>query len=70
MRRRELLKMINEHARRNGKKVTYREGGNHTFYTVGETVFPIGRHVEVKPGEARNIVRKLVKEFGEGWSKK
>jgi hypothetical protein len=70
MKRKELLKLINEHARRTGKKVTYREGGNHTFYTVGSTKFPIGRHVEVKPGEERNIVRKLVKEFGKDWELK
>jgi len=69
MKRRELIKLINEHARRAGVEVTYREGANHTFFTVGSTSFPIGRHVEVKPGEERNIMRKLVKEFGKEWSK-
>ncbi len=70
MKRKELLKLINEHARIHGKKVTFREGGNHTVVTVGSTTFPIGRHVELKRGEERGIVRKLSKEFGTDWRRK
>lgn len=70
MKRKELIKLINEHARMHGKKITFREGGKHTIYTVGNTTFPIGRHVELKRSEVRSIVRELSKEFGTEWRRK
>lgn len=70
MKRKELIRLINEHARRTGKNVTYREGGRHTACTVGATTVSIGRHVEIKRGEERSIVRELSKEFGTDWRRK
>ena len=67
MKRKELIRLINEHERIRDKKVTFREGGNHTIYTVGNTTFPIGRHVELRRSEVRSIVRELSKEFGTDW---
>ena len=70
MKRKDLIKLIDKHARQHQKKVTYREGGNHTICTVGKTTFPIGRHAELKRGEVRSIVGKLAQEFGKDWRKK
>ena len=30
-----------------------REGGNHTIYTNGETIIPVGRHREISPKTAQ-----------------
>jgi capsular polysaccharide biosynthesis protein len=70
MKRKELLRLINKHARIHGKKVTFREGGNHTIYQIGNTKIYVSRHVELSPGESGDSVRKLENEFGKGWEKK
>ncbi len=52
-----------------GKKVTVREGGNHTVVTLGNSMTEIPRHREIPKGTVRKIVKDLEPELGERWLK-
>ena len=64
-----MLRRIRRRARELGRVVTESEGGRHTKLTVGNTKLIIGRHRELKPGEARAILRILEDELGNEWWK-
>lgn len=60
MKRQELLRRLTAAARAQG--VTFalvREGGNHTVYSFGGKMIPIGRHVEIPERTARGILRSV-----------
>jgi mRNA interferase HicA len=59
MKRRDLLKRINQIARTNGLAVTITEGGSHTKVTVGDKTTTVPRHAEINELTARGILRYL-----------
>ena len=63
------MRAIERRAKMMGKKVTVREGGNHTIVTVSNSVAEIPRHREIPKGTVRKIVKDLEPEFGEWWLK-
>ena len=63
------MRAIERRAKMIGKKVTVREGGNHTVVTLGNSMTEIPRHREIPKGTVRKIVKDLEPELGERWLK-
>jgi hypothetical protein len=68
MRKKELLRMIQERAKSCG--ITFRKsrsGSNHDIYTLGNTTLIIGRHSTLKPNDARATLNQTESELGAKW---
>lgn len=60
MKRRELVKELQELARQRGLTLDLvRRGGNHDIYQVGDFRFPVARHAEIPELTARKILKEV-----------
>ncbi|AHU89709.1 hypothetical protein CQ11_06680 [Trueperella pyogenes] len=58
MKRRDLIKQLEQIARSKGERLLLAEGGNHTKATIGQWSEPIPRHREIHDLLARAILRR------------
>ncbi|RAX21643.1 hypothetical protein DRB06_05665 [Actinomyces sp. Z5] len=58
MKRRDLIRQLEEVARQKGQKLVLTEGGRHTKATIGTWSEPIPRHREINEMTARAILRR------------
>jgi len=59
MKRKELIKKINQIAKKQGLEAIYTEGGKHTHVAIGDKQTTIGRHNEINELTARGIIKYL-----------
>jgi hypothetical protein len=60
MKRRELIKELQELAKRRGLTLELaRRGGNHDIYQVGDYKFPVARHAEIPERTAQKILKEV-----------
>ena len=62
MKRRDLIKQINDIAKAQGVRPVWKEGSSHTIVTVGARRTVIPRHTEVKEPLARQIIRDITED--------
>lgn len=61
MKRRDLLRKINQIAKRNDTTAEHTEGGKHTKITINGKAITVPRHNEIGEGLARTIIRQAEK---------
>ncbi|MDD7464623.1 MAG: hypothetical protein PUK59_00015 [Actinomycetaceae bacterium] len=61
MKRRDLIKKLNQIAKAKGETLVLTEGGNHTKATIGCWAEPIPRHNEIREHLAQAIIRRASK---------
>ena len=59
MKRRDLLRLLSQHAQENGLSITETEGARHTKVTVGSRRTVVPRHREINDATARSILRQI-----------
>jgi len=64
MKRRDLIKRINESAKNQGLEAVWTEGSNHTKVKVGSKTTVIPRHREIKEPLAKQIISDIDNEEG------
>ncbi len=70
MKRRELIKLINNQAIETGlPRVSIKNGGSHDKLIILKASVPIPRHKEISTGTARAIMESFEPLFGENWWK-
>jgi len=64
----DIVKRISREAKRQNVDFgLHREGGKHTLYRLGATVFPIPRHREINEMTTEGIYKQCETELGKGW---
>jgi len=61
MKRRDLVKQINQIAKDTNQTPIWAEGGNHTKVLLGTTIITVPRHTEINELTAQAILRKARK---------
>lgn len=63
MKRKELIKKLDEAAKANGLRLEFvREGANHSLYRIGTWQFPIVRHNEIVDVDAKSLLKRAAAE--------
>lgn len=61
MKRRDLIKRLEQIAKDKGETLVLTEGGNHTKAKIGSWAEPIPRHVEIRENLAKAIIKRAGK---------
>lgn len=59
MKRRDLLKKLNAHAKAEGVEFIMTEGGNHTKVQIGDKQSVVARHAEINEITAKAILKQM-----------
>lgn len=59
VKRRDLLRLLRDEARRQGVELLVREGGNHTRVAIGDRRSVVPRHAEINEITAKAVLKQM-----------